>query len=206
MVAMDKTHKSLWWRPRSAVLFGVKETHRGGPRLRLPIAAIAVIAGLWLSCGNAQAGRWLPTVENPYCPVTTYTLRDVAEQASSMTDSNGHAVIVVNLRTLREHPSYGKFLMAHECCHHTLGHVGKFRQGLGGVGPQPFFYIAPALKQMELEADCCAIKLLRERHEADSIEAARSTMVTFGSAPTGAHYPTGNERAANISVCATPDD
>jgi hypothetical protein len=206
MAAMDTTDKSLWWRPGSAVLFGVKETPRRGPGLRLPIAAIAVLAGLGLFCGNAQAGRWLPTIENPYCPVTTYTLRDLAEQASSMTDSNGHPVIVVNLRMLREQPSYGKFLMAHECCHHSLGHVGKFRNGLGGVGPQPFLYIAPALKRLELEADCCAVKLLRERHEADSIEAARSTMATFGSDPTGAYYPTGNERAANISVCASPDD
>ncbi|GAG91323.1 unnamed protein product, partial [marine sediment metagenome] len=71
---------------------------------------------------------------------------------------------------------------------------------------QPFFYIAPELKRLELEADCCAIKLLRDRQEADGIEAARSTMVTFGKDPTGAYYPTGYERAANISVCAEPDE
>jgi len=182
---MDKTHQPL------------------SPCSRLAVAAVAAIAGLGLFYGDAEAGRFLPTVENPYCPITTYSLRDIAEQAASMTDTNGQPVIVVNLQTLREHPSYGKFLMAHECCHHTLGHVGKFRDGLGGVGPRPFFYIAPALKQMELEADCCAIRMLRERHEADSINAARSTMVTFGSAPTGAYYPTGDERAANILVCAT---
>jgi hypothetical protein len=171
--------------------------------LRLTLAALAAIAGLGLFCGNAQAGRWLPTIENPYCAVTTYTLRDVAEQASSMTDTRGHPVIVINLRTLRDQPSYGKFLLAHECCHHTLGHVAKFKEGFGGEGPQPFFYIAPALKQMELEADCCAVKLLRARHESDGIEAARSTMVTFGKDPTGAYYPTGHERAANIAGCAT---
>ncbi len=55
---------------------------------------------------------------------------------------------------------------------------------------------------MELEADCCAVRMLRERHEADGIEAARSTMVRFGSDPTGAYYPTGDERAANIAKCA----
>ncbi|WP_431557152.1 hypothetical protein [Methyloceanibacter sp.] len=164
---------------------------------------MAATASLGLFWGSADAGRWLPTVENPYCEVTTYTLRDVPEQASSMSDSSGRPVIVVNLATLRDDPSYGRFLMAHECCHHTLGHVGKYREGLGHIGPQPFFYIAPALKQMELDADCCAVKLLRQRHEADSIEAARSTMVTFGKQPTGAYYPTGEERAANISACAT---
>ena len=84
-----------------------------------------------------------------------------------MIDSHGIPAIVVNARTLRDDPAYGDFLMAHECCHHSLGHVGKFKQGLGQLGPQPFFYLAPQLKQMELDADCCAVKLLKERHEAD---------------------------------------
>jgi len=160
---------------------------------------------LGLLGASAHAGRWLPTIENPYCAIKTYTLRDVVEQASSMLDRNGKPIIVINLSTLRGHPSYSKFLMAHECCHHTLGHMDRFREGLGGVGPQPFFYIAPALRQMELDADCCAVRLLRKRHEADSIEAARSAMVTFGANPTGAYYPTGDERAANIVVCGAKE-
>ena len=203
---MDKVYTSLWERSRSAVRFAVTEAYRGGTGLRFPVAAFAAVTALGMFYGDAQAGRFLPTVENPYCSITTYSLRDIAEQAASMTDTNGQPVIVVNLQTLREHPSYGRFLMAHECCHHTLGHVGKFRQGLGGVGPRPFFYIAPALKQMELEADCCAVKLLRDRHEGGSIEVARTTMEAFGSSPTGAYYPTGDERAANILVCGTKDE
>ena len=73
------------------------------------------------------------------------------------------------------------------------------------MGPQPFFYIAPALKQMELDADCCAVKLLKSLHETDSIEAAEQTMSGFGPAPTGAYYPTGTERADNIAKCAAED-
>ncbi|MGH6867209.1 MAG: hypothetical protein ACREDO_13850 [Methyloceanibacter sp.] len=162
----------------------------------------AANVGLWLFCGSSQAGRWLPTTDNPYCAVTTYTLRDIPEQATSLTDSSGRPMIVVNLNTLRDNPSYGRFLMAHECCHHTLGHVRRYREGLGHVGPQPFFYIAPQLKQMELDADCCAVKMLKLKGELDSIEAGRSTMVQFGVQPTGAHYPTGIERADNIATCA----
>jgi hypothetical protein len=123
----------------------------------------------------------------------------------SMLDSNGRAVIVVSYTTLKERPSYGRFLMAHECCHHTLGHVRRYHEGLGHVGPQPFFYIAPALKQMELEADCCAVGILKLRHEPDSIEAARQTMIEYGATPTGAYYPTGTERADNISICTAQD-
>jgi hypothetical protein len=175
--------------------------------LRFAIVAVAIAAaGLGLSPEEVQAGRWLPEIENPYCPITTYTLRDVPEQASSMTDRLGRPVIVVNTLTLRQHPDYGRFLLAHECCHHTLGHVANSKKELGHVGPQAFFYIAPELKRMELEADCCAVKLLRERHELDGIEAGRAAMALFGPRPTGAHYPTGMERAENILGCAAADE
>ena len=60
---------------------------------------------------------------------------------------------MVNSSTLAQNPAYGHFLMAHECCHHTLGHVRRFYEGIGQLGPQPFYYIRPALRQMELDAD-----------------------------------------------------
>ena len=174
--------------------------------MRLPVVVVAAIVGLGLFCGSAQATRtWLPTTDNPYCAVTTYKLRDLAEQGMSVLDSNGKPVIVVNAQTMAESPPYGRFLMAHECCHHSLGHVQRYHEGLGHLGPQPFFYIAPALKQMELDADCCAVKMLKTRHETDSIETARQTMLEFGTAPTGAYYPTGTERADNITKCAAED-
>jgi hypothetical protein len=174
--------------------------------MRLPVVALVAIAGLGLFCGSSQAAKmWLPKADNPYCDITTYTLREVPEQAMSMLDSNGRPVIVVSYAALTEKPPYGRFLMAHECCHHTLGHVRRYHEGLGHVGPQPFFYIAPALKQMELEADCCAVRILKSRHEADSIDAARQTMVEYGATPTGAYYPTGTERADNIASCVVQD-
>ena len=170
--------------------------------MRLPILAAAAIAAVGLNCGGAQAGRGLPTTDNPFCAITTYTLRDLPEQAMSMLDSSGRPVIVVSSSVLNQTPAYGHFLMAHECCHHTLGHVQRYHEGFGHVGPQPFFYILPALKQMELDADCCAVRMLKSMHETDSIEAGRQTMLGFGSAPTGAYYPTGIERADNIDKCA----
>jgi len=174
--------------------------------MRLPVVVAAVIAGLWLSCGSSQAARmWMPTTENPYCDVTTYTLREVPEQAMSMLDSKDRPIIVVNGSTLADQPSYGRFLLAHECCHHTLGHVRRYHEGLGHVGPQPFFFIAPALRQMELDADCCAVRVLRLRHETDSISSAEEAMEGFGDAQTGAYYPTGTERADNIAKCAAQD-
>jgi hypothetical protein len=167
---------------------------------------VSALAGVGLSSGPAPAARWLPEIENPYCAIKTYTLRDVAEQASSMTDRLGRPVIVVNTLTLRRQPAYGKFLLAHECCHHTLGHVANFKKDLNHVGPQAFFYLAPELKRLELEADCCAVKLMRERRDLDGIEAGRAAMSLFGAKPTGAYYPTGIERADNIAGCAAAVD
>ena len=174
--------------------------------MRLPAVMAIVGAGLALYFGGAEAARVrLPVAENPYCSIATYKARDVPEQAMSVSDSGGRPVIVVNAGTLKDDPSYARFLMAHECCHHSLGHVNRYREGRGAVGPQPFFYIAPQLKQMELDADCCAVRLLRERREMDGIEAARTNMTRFGSVPTGAYYPTGIERADNIASCAQKD-
>ena len=174
--------------------------------MRLPIIAGAAIAVLGLFYDSADAARLrYPTVENPYCGVATYVLRELPEQAMSTVDSSKRPVIVVSSNTITRTPAYGHFLMAHECCHHTLGHVERYSGKFGSVGPQSFFYIQPALRQMELDADCCAVKLLRERKEADGIEDARMTMLSFGNAQTGAHYPTGVERAANISACAAAD-
>jgi hypothetical protein len=147
----------------------------------------------------------LPSVDNPYCDISTRLLPDFPEQATSMMDSKGRPVIVVNSTTLSRSPAYGHFLMAHECCHHTLGHVRRLYDRVGQLGPQPFYYIKPALKQMELDADTCAVKLLKTTHEADAIEAAREMMMTFGTEPTGAYYPTGIERADNIAKAAAED-
>jgi hypothetical protein len=125
------------------------------------------------------------------------------EQATSLHDRNGRPVVLINSSTLEKNPAYGQFLMAHECCHHTLGHVRLYYEGLGHLGPQPFYYIRPRLKQMELDADSCAVKLLKDAHNDAAIEAARETMSGFGVKPTGAYYPTGIERADNIARAAT---
>jgi hypothetical protein len=173
--------------------------------IRLPILIGVFVAALGLAAsalnaGNAPSLRGrLPSVDNPYCAITTYLLPDFPEQATSMLDSNGRPVVVVNSTILEQSPAYGHFLMAHECCHHTLGHVRHFYDGFGHLGPQPFYYIRPALKHMELDADTCAVKMLKATHEPDAIEAARQMMLHFGDQPTGAYYPTGNERADNIA-------
>ena len=149
--------------------------------------------------------RRLSSIDNPYCEITTYVLPEFPEQASSTVDVNDNPVIVIDASMLRQNLPYAHFLMAHECCHHILGHVRLTSERLGQLGPQPFYYVRPLLRTMELDADSCAVKMLKETKEPEAIESAREEMLQFGNAPTGAYYPTGVERADNIARARDAD-
>jgi len=152
--------------------------------------------------GGFEFRRKLVTVDNPYCSILTYVVPDFDEQASSTIDDQDRAVIVIDAELLKRDLPYAHFLMAHECCHHKLGHVRLTSAKLGQLGPQPFYYIKPLLKGMELDADTCAVKMLTLTNESGAIEEARQNMLSFGNNPTGAYYPTGVERADNIAKTA----
>jgi hypothetical protein len=149
--------------------------------------------------GGFEFRRKLASIDNPYCAIATYVIGGFPEQATSTTDKAGRPAIVVDASMVSSERAYSHFLMAHECCHHTLGHVRLTSSRLGQLGPQPFYYLRPLLKAMELAADGCAVRMLKFTGEPDAIEAARGKMLEFGNAPTGAYYPTGAERADNIA-------
>jgi hypothetical protein len=195
-----------------------------GSALAAFIVAVALIAlGTLAQAGEGQAGqdeeaahvvrrgggfefrRRLSSVDNPYCAITTNVVGEFPEQATSTVDGNGRAVIALDASILKSDRPYAHFLMAHECCHHTLGHVRLTSAQLGHLGPQPFYYIRPLLKNMELDADTCAARMLKLTKEPDAIDAARRRMLAFGNAPTGAYYPTGVERSDGIRRAASGD-
>ena len=152
--------------------------------------------------GGFEFRHRLSTVDNPYCDISTYVLPDFPEMASSTYDAEGRPAIAIDAGTLKDDVRYAHFLMAHECCHHVLGHVRLTSQQLGQLGPQPFYYIQPLLRGMELDADACAARMLSNTHEPEAIETARLKMLEFGTEPTGAYYPTGIERADTIAHAA----
>jgi hypothetical protein len=177
---------------------------------RLPVvtmsAASLALGLVWSEPGETRQ-MYLPKLDNPYCPVATYVLPNIPEQAISFIDNDDEPMIVVSSDLLTQKPAYARFLLAHECCHHTLGHVRAFHREWGHFGPQPFYYIRPQLRTMEMQADCCAVKHLLARGDTAAINAAAKVMAGFGDQQTGAYYPTGQERAANIAACmsdATP--
>jgi len=148
--------------------------------------------------------RKLSSVDNPYCDIRTYVLPDFPDQASSTTKDD-RSVIVIDASVLKSERAYAHFLLAHECCHHTLGHTRLTQQEFGGVGLRPFYYLRPLLKNMELDADACAVRMLKLTDEPDAIESGRVHMQAFGDQPTGAYYPTGNEGAGNIARIAAEE-
>ena len=169
--------------------------------------AIALLCGVALIGDRAEADRVaviqirLPKVANPFCDVATHLFANLPEQATSVIDKSGVPLIILSSVIVADDPAYAKFLMAHECCHHTLGHL-RHNEGLGLTGLQPFYYIRPKLRQMELDADSCAVERLKLSGDAEAINIARQHMFDFGDKPTGAYYPTGIERAENIQRIA----
>jgi hypothetical protein len=173
--------------------------------MRFLLLVIAVLAlGLGADPAGADSVR-MPALENPYCSVPTYALPSIPEQARAFIDPMGRPAIAIgaNLFEKQANEAYVRFLMAHECCHHSKGHFSKLHEQLAALGTRSFASVALAVKSMELDADCCAAKLLREKKDHTSLEAAKKSMSSFGGMPTGAYYPSGLERAFIISKCAS---
>ena len=155
--------------------------------------------------GGFEFRRKLSSVDNPYCDIKTYVLPDLPQQASSTRNKGNRSVIVVDASILKSDRSYAHFLMAHECCHHTLGHTKLLQATSTRNGVQPFFYLKPLLKNMELDADRCAVQFLKLAGDRDAIDSGRFRMSEFGELQTGAYYPSGIERASNIERAEAGD-
>lgn len=155
--------------------------------------------------GGFEFRRKLSSIDNPYCDISTYVLPDLPQLASSARTKDDRSVIVIDASTLKSDRSYANFLMAHECCHHTLGHIKLLQAKASPTGVQPFYYLKPLLKNMELDADRCAVRFLKLTGEREAIHRARAQMSGFGERETGAYYPTGFERASNIARAEAGD-
>jgi hypothetical protein len=118
--------------------------------------------------------RKLAIVDNPYCDIRTYILPRFPEQASSTQTADDRSVIVIDASTLKFDRPYAYFLLAHECCHHTLGHTRLTTERSGRLGLQPFHDLRPLVKNMELDANACAVRMLKLTKEPGAIERVRA--------------------------------
>lgn len=86
-----------------------------------------------------------------------------------------------------------RFQLAHECGHHMNGDVARAMQDPAST--------AARLKSIELNADCLAARLLVKAGDVIPLQTATTKFTAVGDKPTNAGFPTGLERAAEITRC-----
>ncbi|MCO7225907.1 hypothetical protein [Pleionea sp. CnH1-48] len=116
--------------------------------------------------------------------------------ASARRDAYGNPIIHVDPKVMSNWTMSRRFVIAHECAHHLLGHtsqLGALKRYYGGT------------REQELEADCWAAQRLSK--EGFNVDIGRTALkyASEGHFSAGG-YPSGTERAMNISHCASIDD
>lgn len=154
---------------------------------------------------------------NAYCSVPTFSVLNLQGQARALLETEDEPLILIDLE-MTKRPAYARFLLAHECCHHTRGHLAWLRKqqnkstlawqadhAAKQQDPQDMLTAqasSTSHRKIELDADCCAARLLALRGDKVGLKAAIEAMMKFGSQSTGPDYPAGVQRAAIIGRCS----
>lgn len=136
-------------------------------------------------------------VENPYCDVPTYAGSRINGSARAYLTARMSPIIIIDRKEINK-SALADFFLAHECCHHKLGHLTKKRKPVASVNGRA---ITRQSAKMEADADCCAAKILTYYRKPDAIEKAKTFMRQYGRMPTGFGYPTGVSRFGAIEDC-----
>ena len=157
------------------------------------------------------AAKFRSPVINPHCDIPTFAVLKLVGQARAILETDGKPLILIDVGVM-ETPPYARFLLAHECCHHLRGHLVRLRRQQekrmarngGPRDPQTAMtFMADRIshRKIEMDADCCAARLLARRHDRAGLDAAAAAMAAFGARGTGAAYPAGWQRAMVIRSC-----
>jgi hypothetical protein len=139
-------------------------------------------------------------LHNPFCTVPTYVSRTIGSQGLALIDDNGIGVIYIGREEAAGSRAYRDFLMAHECCHHTRGHLRRLKEL---SRENALLALSFVNRSVELDADCCAGAALARMGRVAAVREAARRMHIFGAMPTGAGgYPSGDLRAMLIEECA----
>jgi hypothetical protein len=151
---------------------------------------IALILGM-LSIGIANAAVFAGY--DQFCGVPVL-VEKTSQIAVASRDQNGKPVIYIDPSAMNNWSHSRVFALAHECGHHRLGHATPsgmwFRNNTRW-----------ATRNQELQADCWAAIALRQIWDITDIERVINIYVKEGNSSIGG-YPSGQERAENISNCA----
>ena len=167
--------------------------------IALSIMAIQAIQFSILRC-SAGSSAIEPKLHNPFCSVETVILADLRTQGKALIEPNGRAIIQIGPEAAAGDPAYRDFLLAHECCHHTRGHLRRLKKKRQ---ERAFLDRSFVNRSVELDADCCAAIALAKAGRKAAIREAARRMQSYGARPTGSGgYPAGNLRARLIKQCA----
>ena len=148
----------------------------------------------------AATSRHGSRLHNPFCKIPTYVSRAIGSQGLAQIDANGRAVIYIGREEVAGDRAYRDFLMAHECCHHTRGHLRRLKELTRDNALLAMSFVN---RSVELDADCCAGVTLARSGRSGAVREAARRMRSFGAMPTGAKgYPSGDMRAMLIEDCA----
>ncbi|NJM36335.1 MAG: hypothetical protein HC850_18425 [Rhodomicrobium sp.] len=143
------------------------------------------------------ASRLRSPLANPFCQVPTFAVPGLPGEARAILQPDGEPLILIDAHVLQR-AAYARFLMAHECCHHSRGHLARLERRMRSrawrPGPEAVLdFDAAALshRKIELDADCCAAAQLARHRDLSGIEAGAAAMAAYGNAATGQSYPAG---------------
>lgn len=162
---------------------------------------LPVFLGAALICSKSgMAEDALQRLHNPFCSVDTFARRDLPSQGLALIELDGHTMIYLDLNEAAGDPAYRDFLMAHECCHHTRGHLRRLKKK---DEERALLALSFVNRSLELDADCCAAVALAKAGKGAAVREAARRMRIYGVKPTGAGgYPAGILRADLIEQCA----
>lgn len=139
-------------------------------------------------------------LHNPFCTVPTYVNRATGTQGLALYEADGRGVIYIGREEASGDRAYRDFLMAHECCHHTRGHLKRLKELNRDNALLAMSFVN---RSVELDADCCAGVALAKAGRLAAVREAARRMRSFGAMPTGGKgYPSGDLRAMLIEDCA----
>lgn len=163
---------------------------------KLSRCSMIAFAALALFVGYHSAFGQMPT-PSP-CGVPAFPSPNVPTGQSILNPMTGQPQILFNPAFFASLGSNGpamfRYMLAHECSHHTAGDIVAQR-----LNPMGMLMVNP---EIELRADCNAAKYLRSVGDTAALQTAIAFWAQAGNTPTGPNYPTGTQRAQMLNQCA----
>lgn len=159
-------------------------------RIVLQFLAVACLSGGFADAGEEVFPGYATECGYPivHAPTPNVSL--------AVIDETGRSVIVLDPRLSEAtEAERRRFLIAHECAHHRMGHAGI-------ASRQARMRSAKVIRDQELSADCWAAETLARKGFETTIRIMADRFYKAGLYSPGGGYPAGIQRSTIIIHCA----